>query len=95
MKLRDEFGDRLSIFSVSYDDSASAVRGFFEKKSYAYPVVMDARMGGVTGELYQVGGIPTLFLITSEGTVFERRVGFEAGEGPELRRAVERLLAAS
>lgn len=55
---------------------------------------MDTRMGGVTGSLYQVGGIPTLFLIGADGAVFERRIGFEPGDERDLRNAVERLLAA-
>ncbi len=79
---------------MSYDDSASAVTRFFEEKGYSYPVVMDTRMGGVTGPLYQVGGIPTLMLIGADGTVFERRIGFEPGDEHDLRNAVERLLAA-
>ena len=45
-------------------------------------------MGGATGDLYQVGGIPTLFLIDREGLVVERIVGYEPGDEKRLEERV-------
>jgi len=77
---------------VSYDDSVSHVERFFEERGFDYLVVMDERENGVTGKPYQVGGIPTLFLIDREGKVVEKRVGYGAEDADELAAKVEKLV---
>ncbi len=81
------------LFTVSYDDSVSHVDHYMEENGFSFPVVMDRRMGGVTGRTYQVGGIPTLFLIDREGTIVERKIGFEPGDEVDLQRRLKTLLA--
>jgi len=93
VELAERFEEEgLLLFTVSYDDSASHVERFFEEKGYAYPVVMDDRTEGVTGKPYQVGGLPTLFLIDREGNVVERRIGYDPEHADELTGAVEALV---
>ena len=77
---------------MSYDDSTSHVQRFFDQKGFSYSVVMDDRADGVTGKPYQVGGIPTLFLIDREGKVVERRIGYDPEHPDELTAAVEKLV---
>ena len=77
---------------MSYDDSVVHVERFFEESGYDYDVVMDVRMGGATGKPYQVGGIPTLFLIDREGKIVERFVGFGPGDEEKLDRHVSRFV---
>ena len=77
---------------MSYDDSASHVNRFFEEKGFSYTVVLDDREDGVTGDLYQVGPIPTLFLIDREGRVVKRKVGYDPSEADKLEEAVAALV---
>ncbi len=55
---------------------------------------MDDRDTGVTGPLYQVGPIPTLFLIDAGGKITYRHVGYEEGDEKELRGEIEKALGA-
>jgi peroxiredoxin len=77
---------------VSYDDSASDVERFFQEKGISFPVVIDDREKGVAGKSYQVGGIPTLFLIDRDGKIVEKRVGYEPEHLDELTAKVGALV---
>ncbi len=77
---------------MSYDDSAAHVERFFREKGFSYPVVMDDREKGATGKPYQVGAIPTLFLIDRDGTIVEKIVGYEPAEAAKLEARVAALL---
>jgi peroxiredoxin len=91
--LADEYAkDGLLLFTVSYDDSAAHVRRFFDEKDLSFPVVIDDREEGPTGKAYQVGGIPTLFLIDRDGMIVEKRIGYEPEELAELESKVEALV---
>jgi len=82
----------LTLFTVSYDDSASHVERFFDEHGFSYPVVLDDREEGLTGGLYQVGPIPTLFLIDREGKIVEKKIGYDPADGEELDEAVAALV---
>lgn len=82
----------LLLFTVSYDDSASHVNRFLEEKNLSFSVVMDDREKGTTGKTYQVGGIPTLFLIGRDGRIVEKRIGYEPEHLGELEAKVEALV---
>jgi peroxiredoxin len=91
--LADKYaGEGLVLFSVSYDDSAAHVERFFREKDFSYPVVLDDREKGATGKVYQVGGIPTLFLIDRDGKIVEKRVGYDSRHAAELAACVEALV---
>lgn len=77
---------------MSYDDSTSDVERFFREKGISFPVVMDDREKGVTGKAYQVGGIPTLFLIGRDGKIVEKRIGYEPEHLDELAAKVGALV---
>lgn len=77
---------------MSYDDSASHVERFFEEKGYEYLTVIDDRSEGVTGKPYQVGGLPSLYLIGRDGRLVEKRIGYEAEDAEDLASVVERLV---
>ena len=77
---------------MSYDDSASHVERFFEERGFSYPVVLDDREEGLTGSLYQVGPIPTLFLIDRDGKIVEKKIGYDPADAEELEKAVADLV---
>ena len=96
MKVAAEFADRdVVLVTVSYDDTAEDAGAFLKEKAYDFIVLMDDRVTGVTGPLYQVGPIPTLFLIDSSGKITYRHVGYEEGDEEELRAELEKVLSGS
>jgi peroxiredoxin len=96
VKIAEEFAGRgVVLVAVSYDDTPEDARMFLEKNGYDCVVLMDNRISGVTGPLYQVGPIPTLFLIDASGTITYRHVGYEEGDEKELRAEIEKALGAT
>ncbi len=93
MKVAAEFADRdVVLVTVSYDDTAEDAQAFLKENGYDFVVLMDDRVTGITGPLYQVGPIPTLFLIDSSGKITYRHVGYEEGDEEELRVELEKIL---
>jgi len=93
VKVAAEFADRgVVLVTVSYDDTAEDAGAFLKENGYDFIVLMDDRVTGVTGPLYQVGPIPTLFLIDAAGRITYRRVGYEEGDEEGLQTEIERVL---
>ena len=64
MKVAAEYADRdVVLLTVTYDDDMDELSSFMQENKYDFLVLVDDRVSGVTGPLYQVGPIPTLFLI--------------------------------
>jgi hypothetical protein len=81
------------VVAVSYNEDPTPIRPFLEKGDYRFDVLLDDRENGATGPLYQVGGIPTLFLIDPQGTVRWKKIGFSPGDELGIRRRVESLVS--
>lgn len=80
------------IVSVSYDDDTEDVREFMKENGYDFPVLMDNRQNGITGPLYQVGPIPTLFLIDRDRKITYKHIGYEPGDEEELKAKIDQAL---
>ena len=59
---------------------------------YDFQVLMDDRVEGITGPLYQVGPIPTSFLIDREGKITYKHIGYEPGDEEELKVKINQAL---
>jgi len=80
--LADRFPD-LHLLSITWEDDASAVRGFWNRHGGTWPVATDPQMR--TGQAFDVETIPTMLLFDAEGT----RVWQDTGVA-----TVERMTAA-
>jgi len=69
---------------------ALAVQFLKELGGVSFPVVEDKT--DIAGNLYQVTGTPTNFLIDREGRIIFREVGYAPGSEGELRAQIEYLL---
>ncbi|HEY6867629.1 MAG TPA: redoxin domain-containing protein [Candidatus Eisenbacteria bacterium] len=73
-KLHREFRNKgLVVLGVNAGEEASAVRPFLKKYGYDFRILLDRDQA--VGKRYQVGGIPTLFIIDKSGTISSHFVG--------------------
>lgn len=80
------------LVTVSYDADEEELRAFLDENEYRFRVLVDDRDKGITGPLYQVGPIPTLLLINSEGRITYRHVGYSPGDEEELQTQIDLAL---
>jgi thiol-disulfide isomerase/thioredoxin len=87
IKLYAKNKDRgLEILGVDVGESPTKVSNFIEKAGINYPVVLDRDMS--VSETYRVVGIPTTYLMNSEGAI----LGEYHGYTPQLVSDVEKAL---
>jgi cytochrome c biogenesis protein CcmG/thiol:disulfide interchange protein DsbE len=87
-----DYGARgLRVVAVSVDaGSERLVRRVVDRDSLTFPVVHD--QAGIIQKRYGVVGVPTSYLIGSDGLVLWQQVGGIHGNLPKVRVAVERAL---
>jgi len=76
IRLQDKYKSKgFSVIGLSVDESgAKTVRTLVEKRSINYPVLMAS--GATARDFGGIPGIPTSFLINSQGTVVKRYPGY-------------------
>jgi thiol-disulfide isomerase/thioredoxin len=85
-------GKNFELLGISVDkggDASSSVRAFVKEHAVLYPVLLDERN---VNNLYEVSGIPAMFIIDKEGKVVKKFTGFIPGLGEILSKEVEGLL---
>ncbi len=60
-------GGRARVVAVDWDDEASAARAFIHRHHWPFTVLADPT--GSAGESYGIGGLPTSFVLDSEGRI--------------------------
>lgn len=60
--------------NVTTSDSVQAVEAFIDELDLSFPVLLDAT-GAVTGQLYNVLGLPTTYFIDPAGTIMRMQLG--------------------
>ena len=87
IKLQETYKNRsFTILGVDVGESQKKVASFAEKAGINYPIVLDNDMK--VAEAFQVFGVPTTFLISSEGKILGEYHGFTQ----ELVEDVEKAL---
>jgi len=88
---RDYAPRGLRVVAVSVDaGSETLVRRFVQREALTYPVVHD--QAGTIQRQYNVVGVPTSYLIGTDGRVVWQQVGGIHGNVPKVRAEVERAL---
>ncbi|MDO4566483.1 MAG: TlpA disulfide reductase family protein [Oscillospiraceae bacterium] len=87
-----EYGDRVEFMMVNATDEASgetveAASAYIEENGYGFPVYYD--LDGEAVSAYSVRGLPTTYIINSEGGIHAYSVGAISGDA--LRYALEGL----
>jgi cytochrome c biogenesis protein CcmG, thiol:disulfide interchange protein DsbE len=84
-KLSAALGDRATVVGVDWNDSAGPARAFVRKQGWTFPVLNDPT--GSVGVDYGVTiGLPTSFVLDSQGRIVERFLGPQSEA--TLRRAL-------
>ncbi len=92
--LHREYGDKgLAVVAVNgYGDAREVIEEWVRAKKLDHPIYFDGRE--VATATYFVTAYPTTFLVDRHGVIVERRIGFDPADLPDLRHAIEELLAA-
>ena len=87
IKLEEKYKDKgFTILGIDVGESAERVQSFSEKAGMNYPLLLD--VDNAVAETYRVVGIPTTYLLNSEGKVLGEYHAFT----PQLESDVEKAL---
>lgn len=90
IRLQAQYKDKgFTVLGVDIGESARKVTGFAEKNGMNYPIVLDKTHK--VAESYGVVGIPTSYLVASDGRI----LGEYHAAGPDLFADVEKALASA
>ena len=78
------------VLAVNLDAKTADAEKFLAKYPAAFTLAFDPK--GETPRKYGVKGMPTSFLISREGVVLARHMGFNDGERAALERQIEQAL---
>lgn len=89
-KLTEEFGEALRLVAISEDDERDGLLPFLEETGAEFDVGWDSD-NSIAGQ-YQLGGMPTLFVIDPHGIIQNVHTGFLPGDEDQIRATVALLL---
>jgi peroxiredoxin len=75
---------------VNQQETAPTIKTFLDSHNWKFAVALDA--DGKIGKQYQVDGIPQTFVIGRGGKIERVQLGYNAGAGPELKKAIDALI---
>lgn len=84
-KLLEENSDKLNVLGVAVWDEPEATRDAMQRLGITWPVIVDAQR--IPTDIYGILGIPTILLISPDGTILVRDK-----QGEDLKAAVEAAL---
>lgn len=68
-----ELASRAGLVAVDWSDSHQSALAFVRRFAWTFPVLEDA--GGLVGEGYGITGLPTTFVLDSQGRIVKRLTG--------------------
>ncbi len=80
----------LQIVAVNLDEVASDADSFLAKFNVNFEIVFDPKAS--LAEHYEVKGMPTSILFSTDGNLLSRHIGFKAGKASEYEAAIVELL---
>jgi len=84
-------GKGLVVLAVNDAENVNKVGSFIKKRGYTFHVLLDSD-GLVTDGSYRVVGLPTTYLIDSNGMVVGKAEGVRAWDSPESFRLMEEII---
>lgn len=90
--LNDEFADDpVQFLAISIDVVEEDAWDFLKRYSVDYPVVIDTE--GDIARMFAVDGMPSGYLLDTEGRVREIHIGFKRGDEQKLAESIKKMLA--
>jgi len=89
--MQDRYGNKgLTIIAINLDESRHDAKAFLDENPAQFSVAFDPE--GRTAELYEVQGMPSSYLISSDGAIAYRHLGFRPTDKRMLEAAIEHLI---
>jgi len=86
-RFSETLGDRAVLVGVDWGDAEDNAREFIAKSGWSYPILRDPSQK--VGTEYGLNGLPTTFVLDSDGNIVETL------QGPQTVASLERALAAA
>jgi thiol-disulfide isomerase/thioredoxin len=88
--LYDELGgDGFEIVAVNVQEDPETVQSFIDENGFDFPVLLDRT--GQTAQKYAVRGLPTSYILDSDGRILARKVGFHEWDGADTIETFDSL----
>ena len=78
------------VVAINVDEDISDALGFLDKHPVDYPILLDPK--GSSPKLFDLPGMPTAFLISPNGEILHKHVGFRKGDAKKIRKIIDRYL---
>lgn len=94
-KLKEEYGEDVSILAVNCMENADTVAAFIEENGYTFPIAIDEE--GTVSMKYPTQGIPYTLLIDSDGVIQNIYVGAADADTQyqEYKAAIDAVMEAA
>ncbi len=89
--MQDRYGkDGFKIIAINLDSTRQDANTFLEQYPASFSIAFDP--DGYTAELYQVKGMPSSYLISRDGNIAYRHLGFRPNDKQLLEAAIEHMV---
>ncbi|NLM01075.1 MAG: redoxin domain-containing protein [Treponema sp.] len=83
-----KYKDRMNFIAVNSGENKNTIESFMNKHKYKIPVAMDSSSS--VGRMYQISGIPTTFIVATDGSMVYGHVGMMTNA--QMTQAIEDAL---
>lgn len=78
------------VVAINVDENLDDALGFLENHPVDYPILLDPE--GSSPELFAIPGMPSAYLISPEGEILYKHVGFRRGDAEKIELLVNHYL---
>jgi cytochrome c biogenesis protein CcmG/thiol:disulfide interchange protein DsbE len=90
-EMREKYADQgLEIIAVNLDADAEDAADFLAEHPASFTVLYDAQ--GIAPRSYEVKGMPTSYLISRDGQLVARHLGFNVSDKQDMENSIQELL---
>jgi thiol-disulfide isomerase/thioredoxin len=92
-RVSKQYRDRgVEVYAVAFDEDRAAVEAFLARTPVGFPILWD-KGGALLAVKMEITRLPTTILLDRDGTVRAVHLGYEKGDGADLERELEEVLA--
>ncbi len=93
-KLVEKYQDKgVTMISINTDKvrSLAKVRSYIKTQGYTFPVLIDPD-GSIATEKFAMESLPYSLVVTKNGTIFKKHIGFTAGDEVTVEKEIQEML---
>jgi thiol-disulfide isomerase/thioredoxin len=90
-QVKDEYKDKISIITISWDTkrTESKIKPLFKSRGWDFPIIIDE--GRKIGKKFGVFALPTTIIISPEGDIVYKKIGYTPKEKEEILKVLKEL----